>query len=60
MFGVLNAFLKFIDQQTPFGYTEWYLASWSQTHGAEVVGLIMFVLLFAYTLWDSMRAKEEE
>lgn len=60
LFGVLNAFLKFIDQQTPFGYTEWYLASWSQTHGAEVVGLIMFVLLFAYTLWDSMRAKEEE
>ena len=59
LFGVLNAFLKFIDQQYAFGYSQWYLSSWSETHGAEIVGLIMFVLLFAYTTWDAMRAKEE-
>ncbi len=58
LLGVLNAFLKFIDQQAPFGYSHWYLASWAGSHGAEVVGLIMFALLFAYTLWDAMRAKE--
>ncbi|MBM2840864.1 MAG: putative rane protein [Bacteroidetes bacterium] len=59
LFGVLNAFLRFVDQQSPFGYTQWYLATWAESHGAEIVGLIMFILLFAYTLWDSMRAKEE-
>ena len=60
LFGVLNAFLKFLDQQTPFGYAQWYMGSWAETHNAEIVGLIMFVLLFSYTLWDAMRAKEEE
>lgn len=59
LFGVLNAFLKFIDQQYAFGYSQWYLSTWANTHNAEIVGLIMFVLLFAYTMWDSMRAKEE-
>ncbi len=59
LFGVLNAFLKFIDQQSAFGYSQWYLSTWADTHNAEIVGLIMFVLLFAYTTWDSMRAKED-
>jgi hypothetical protein len=59
LFGVLNAFLKFIDQQSSFGYANWYMAAWAETHNAEIVGLCMFALLFAYTVWDSMRAKEE-
>jgi putative OPT family oligopeptide transporter len=59
LFGVLNAFLKFLDQQYEFGYSQWYLSTWAETHGAEIVGLIMFILLFAYTTWDAMRAKEE-
>jgi len=59
LFGVLNAFLRFVDQQSPFGYAQWYQSEWAETHGAEIVGLIMFALLFVYTLWDSMRAKEE-
>ena len=25
----------------------------------EILGLVMFLCLIAYTLWDSMRAKEE-
>ena len=59
LFGVLNAFLKFADQQTSFGYEQWFMASWAETHGAEIVGLIMFALLFVYTVWDAMRAKKE-
>jgi putative OPT family oligopeptide transporter len=59
LFGVLNAFLRFIDQQSSFGYASWFNAEWAETHGAEIVGLVMFILLFAYTVWDSMRAKEE-
>ncbi len=60
LFGVLNAFLRFLDQQRPFGYANWYLSHWAETRGAEIVGLIMFVALFAYTIWDSMRARVED
>jgi putative OPT family oligopeptide transporter len=60
LFGVLNAFLKFVDQQKPFGYANWYLGHWAETHNAEIVGLIMFIALFAYTIWDSMRARMED
>jgi putative OPT family oligopeptide transporter len=60
LFGVLNAFLKFLDQQRPFGYSNWYLSHWVETRNAEIVGLIMFIALFAYTVWDSMRAKRED
>jgi ABC-type Fe3+-siderophore transport system permease subunit len=60
LFGVLNAFLKFVDQQKPFGYANWYLGHWAETHKAEIVGLIMFIALFAYTVWDSMRARTED
>jgi putative OPT family oligopeptide transporter len=59
LFGVLNAFLRFIDQQYKFGYTDWYLSTWAETYGAEFAGLCMFILLIGYTVWDSMRAKEE-
>lgn len=60
LFGVLNAFLRFIDDQfIPFGIREWYLAAWAESHTGEIMGLFMFILLFAYMVWDSMRAKEE-
>lgn len=60
LFGVLNAFLLFIDDQfIQFGASEWFMSTWVQTHNAEIVGLIMFALLAAYAIWDSMRAKEE-
>jgi putative OPT family oligopeptide transporter len=59
LFGVLNAFLRFIDQQYRFGYEQWYLAAWAETRGAEIAGLAMFAVLFLYTVWDAMRAKEE-
>jgi hypothetical protein len=34
------------------------MTSWGATHG-EVAGLVMFLLLAAYMVWDTMRAKEE-
>jgi putative OPT family oligopeptide transporter len=59
LFGVFNAFLKFIDQQWSFGYTNWYFTNWAESTKGEIAGLAAFVLLFAYALWDSMRGKEE-
>lgn len=58
LLGVVNAFLKFIDMQWPFGYSGWFNAGWADSHGGEMVGLVMFILLCCYALWDSMRAKE--
>lgn len=60
LFGVLNAFLRFIDDQfIKFGASDWFMSTWVETHSAEIVGLVMFALLVAYSIWDSMRAKEE-
>ena len=59
LFGVFNAFLKFLDQQIHFGYEGWYSKGWAESVNGELTGLVMFILLFSYALWDSMRAKEE-
>jgi hypothetical protein len=57
---VLSAFLKFFDQEVwNFGYAGWYATSWAESNRGEITGLIMFVFLVSYALWDSMRAKEE-
>jgi uncharacterized oligopeptide transporter (OPT) family protein len=58
LFGVFNAFLKFIDQQWSFGYTNWYFTNWAESTNGEIAGLAAFALLFAYALWDSMRGKK--
>lgn len=58
LLGVLNAFLKFIDLQWPFGYAALYRTQWADSRGGEITGLIMFILLCVYAVWDSMRAKE--
>ncbi len=59
LLGVFNAFLRFIDQQWSFGYAGWFNEHWAESTNGEIAGLTMFALLFAYALWDSMRAKEE-
>ena len=56
LFGVLVAFLKFLDPY--LGVNDWFLTSWERSHG-EVAGLVMFLLLASYMVWDTMRAKEE-
>jgi putative OPT family oligopeptide transporter len=58
LFGVFVAFLKFLDPILHLGVNEWFMTSWEATHG-EVAGLVMFLLLAAYMVWDTMRAQEE-
>ena len=58
LFGVLVAFLKFLDPILHLGVNEWFMTSWERAHG-EVAGLVMFLVLAAYMVWDTMRAKEE-
>jgi putative OPT family oligopeptide transporter len=52
LFGVLSAFLR-------FGGVNLHIGEWAETYAAELVGLGAFILLFAYTVWDTMRAKAE-
>jgi putative OPT family oligopeptide transporter len=56
LFGVFVAFLKFLDPY--LGVNAWFMTSWEANHG-EITGLVMFLLLAAYMVWDTMRAKEE-
>jgi putative OPT family oligopeptide transporter len=59
LFGVLNAFLKFIDQFWNFGMAGWTIPGWAESSGGEILGLVMFLLLITYAIIDSMRAQEE-
>ncbi len=52
LFGVVAAFLK-------FGDIELAIPGWAETPGGELVGLGAFLLLFAYMVVDTMRAKPE-
>jgi putative OPT family oligopeptide transporter len=58
LFGVLNALLRFSIIQFNFDIQP-YNAVWAGSHPGEILGLGMFALLFAYAVWDSMRAKVE-
>ena len=51
LFGVIGAFLK-------FGGVDYFSRTWSEGSFAELRGIVMFILLVIYILWDSMRAKE--
>lgn len=57
LLGVFNAFLRFLDQQWNFGYVGWFNEQWARSINGEITGFVMFALLFAYAVWDSMRAK---
>ncbi|MBI3194274.1 MAG: OPT/YSL family transporter, partial [Ignavibacteriae bacterium] len=56
LFGVLNAIVHFVDKDWNDKY---FNAHWAESQGGEILGLVMFLLLFGYALWDTMRAKEE-
>jgi putative OPT family oligopeptide transporter len=58
LFGVANAFLRFVDTEMGL-QLNLFQEGWERAHG-EVAGLVMFGLLFAYAMWDSLRAKPEE
>ncbi|MGE5364345.1 MAG: OPT family oligopeptide transporter [Bacteroidota bacterium] len=53
LMGVVSAFLRFMD-------INFVNAEWFESHTAELVAIMMFALLCAYMVWDSLRAKEEE
>ncbi len=38
----------------------WKLETWAETHGAELLALVMFAIVCAYMIWDSLRAKKDE
>jgi putative OPT family oligopeptide transporter len=52
LFGVFGAFLKFAG-------IDLLNSAWQETHSAEIIGVVVFLLLASYLIWDSMRAKEE-
>jgi putative OPT family oligopeptide transporter len=59
LFGVLYAFLRFLDPMLGLGVTHWMSAAWAESPSGEITGLVMFLLLAGYAVWDSLRAKPE-
>ncbi|KAF0151602.1 MAG: oligopeptide transporter OPT family [Ignavibacteria bacterium] len=53
--GALMGVVSVIIRSTGANYI---MEDWSASHAAEVLSFIMFCLLCAYTIWDSMRAKK--
>jgi hypothetical protein len=53
LFGVANALLKFFD-------IEYYQAHIAESSAGQFVGLAMFILLFAYAYWDTMKARNSK
>lgn len=53
LMGVASALLRFWN-------INWVNTEWFESHSAELVALMMFSLLCAYMIWDSLRAKAED
>ena len=53
LMGVVSAMLK-------FGGINFVNAEWFTSSSAEALGLLMFALICAYVIWESLRAKPEE
>ncbi|MCE1189511.1 MAG: oligopeptide transporter, OPT family [Ignavibacteria bacterium] len=51
--GVFSAFLRYFQ-------INWVNEKWITTHEAELFGLIMFLAISMYMIWDSLRAKVDE
>ena len=52
LMGVVSAILKFAG-------VDWFMSQWYGGSGAMWTGLAMYLLLIAYFVWDSMRAKSK-
>lgn len=52
LMGVISAILRWQ------GFN-WVNAEWAESHSAELIGLVMFALLCAYMIWDSIRGKPD-
>jgi putative OPT family oligopeptide transporter len=53
LLGVFNAILRFVGLEPP-------AAHWAESQGGEILGLVMFLLLFAFMVWYAMKAKAED
>jgi len=53
LMGVISAILRYFN-------FNWVNKEWLESNSAEILGLVMFALLCAYMIWDSLRAKAEE
>ncbi|MCC8035413.1 MAG: oligopeptide transporter, OPT family [Rikenellaceae bacterium] len=53
LMGVVSAMLK-------FGGVDWFLDKWSEQSGAEWLAIGAYILIIAYFVRDSLRAKKEE
>lgn len=53
LMGVLSAILRYL------GYN-WVNMEWFESHSAEILGLVMFLLISLYMIWDTLKAKKEE
>lgn len=36
----------------------WIMTEWVESHAAELVSIVMFMIICVYMIWDSLRAKE--
>jgi putative OPT family oligopeptide transporter len=52
LMGVISAILRWQGMN-------WVNAEWFESHSAELLGLVMFALLCAYMIWDSLRGKPD-
>ena len=52
LMGVLSAILRYA------GFN-WVNLEWFESHAAEILALVMFILIGVYMIWDTMRAKKE-
>lgn len=52
LMGVLSAILRYL------GYN-WVNMEWFESHSAEILGLVMFLLIASYMIWDTLKAKKE-
>ncbi|HSP87423.1 MAG TPA: oligopeptide transporter, OPT family [Ignavibacteriaceae bacterium] len=52
LMGVISAILRYA------GFN-WVNAEWFESHSAELLALVMFIMICIYMIWDSMRGKPE-
>ncbi len=52
LMGVLSAILRYL------GYN-WVNMEWFESHSAEILGLVMFLLISVYMIWDTLKAKKD-
>ena len=59
--GVVAAFINYFGQKA--GGHDWtlsgavHLQHWSESHYGEILGFIMFAVLCAYMIWDTLRER---